>query len=33
LVAGGRATAARFTWDAAAAAHEAVYERVTVGVA
>jgi glycosyltransferase involved in cell wall biosynthesis len=29
----GRATAARFTWDAAAAAHEAVYGRVTVGVA
>jgi glycosyltransferase-like protein len=28
LVAGGRATAAGFTWDAAAAAHERVYERV-----
>ena len=25
---GGRATAARFTWDAAAAAHERVYARV-----
>ena len=28
LAEGGRATAARFTWDAAAAAHEAVYESV-----
>ncbi len=31
LAAGGRATAGRFTWDAAAAAHEAVYEGVTAG--
>ena len=30
LVHGGRATAARFTWGAAAAAHEAVYERIMV---
>ena len=28
LIAGGRATAARFTWDAAADAHERVYARV-----
>ena len=28
LVAGGRATAARFTWEAAAAAHERVYEEI-----
>ena len=28
LVAGGRTTAARFTWEAAAAAHEQVYEEV-----
>jgi glycosyltransferase-like protein len=30
IVAGGRATAARFTWGAAAAAHEEVYGRVRV---
>ena len=30
LAEGGRATAARFTWAAAAAAHEAVYERILV---
>ena len=30
LVRDGRATAARFTWGAAAAAHEAVYERILV---
>jgi glycosyltransferase involved in cell wall biosynthesis len=28
LAAGGRATARRYTWAAAAAAHEAVYERI-----
>ena len=28
LAEGGRATAARFTWDRAAAAHEVVYESV-----
>jgi glycosyltransferase involved in cell wall biosynthesis len=28
LTAGGRATAARFTWDAAAAAHEALYDEI-----
>ena len=28
IVAGGRATAGRFTWDAAAAAHEELYERI-----
>jgi glycosyltransferase involved in cell wall biosynthesis len=28
LVAGGRTTAARFTWEAAAAAHEQVYEEI-----
>jgi glycosyltransferase-like protein len=33
LVAGGRETAARFTWAAAAAAHEEVYERVAAGAA
>jgi phosphatidylinositol alpha-mannosyltransferase len=32
LADGGRATAARFTWDAAAEAHERVYDRVAVGV-
>jgi glycosyltransferase involved in cell wall biosynthesis len=32
LVEGGRATAARFTWEAAAAAHEAVYARVGAAV-
>ncbi|MGD9570583.1 MAG: MSMEG_0565 family glycosyltransferase [Thermoleophilia bacterium] len=31
LVAGGRATAARFTWEAAAAAHESVYAGVAGG--
>ncbi len=30
LVAGGRDTAARFTWGRAAEAHEAVYERILV---
>ena len=28
LIEGGRATAARFTWQRAAVAHEAVYERI-----
>ena len=30
LAAAGRETAARFTWEAAAAAHEAVYGRLRV---
>jgi glycosyltransferase involved in cell wall biosynthesis len=30
IVAGGRDTAARFTWQAAAAAHEEVYGRLRV---
>jgi glycosyltransferase involved in cell wall biosynthesis len=31
LAAGGRSTAAAFTWEAAAAAHEALYERILRG--